>query len=68
MIRDIGNTPLPCENPKVRLSFRMWNIRNKTDEHLGRVGEEEKGDKRLLMRENTLRVDGGRWVGDGLNG
>ena len=37
------------------------------------IGEEEKEEretnhKRLLMVENKLRVDGGRWVGDGLNG
>ena len=30
--------------------------------------ERERNHKRPLMIENTLRVDGGRWVGDGLDG
>ena len=48
----------------------MWNLRNKTDEHLGRGGREEReaNHKRLLMIENKLWVDGGRLVGDGLDG
>ena len=49
----------------------MWNLRNKTDEHTGRRGgreERKTNHKRLLTRENKLRVDGGRWVGDGLCG
>ena len=48
----------------------MWNLRNKTDEHRGREGKGERqtNHKRLLMIENKLRVDGGRWVGDGLDG
>ena len=29
--------------------------------------ERETSHKRLLTIENKLRVDGGRWVGDGLN-
>ena len=44
-----------------------WNLRNKTDEHMGRG---EKGEmevnRRRLTTENKLTVDGGRWVGDGL--
>ena len=49
----------------------MWNLRNKTDEHMGREGGEGRGriHKRLLMIENKLWVDGGqvggrraRWV------
>ena len=49
---------------------RMWNLRNKTDEHMGRVGREEKetSHKRCLTTENKLRGDRGRSVGDGLNG
>ena len=47
----------------------MWNLRNKIDEHRGRVGKErEKYHKRFLKMENKLRDDGGRWVGDGLDG
>ena len=49
----------------------MWNLRNQTDEHMGRWGEGESKTnyKRLLTVENKLRrVDGGRWVGDGLDG
>jgi len=30
--------------------------------------EKEANHKRLLTTENKLRVAGGRWVGDGLNG
>ena len=46
----------------------MWDLRNKIDKHMGRgvKGEEkETNHKRLLMIENKLWVDGGRWVGDG---
>ena len=47
----------------------MWNLRNKTDEHTGRGrmrrdGEKKKHEK-LLMLQNKLWVDGGRWMGDG---
>ena len=31
-------------------------------------GDRETNHKRLLTIENKLRVDGGRWVGDGLDG
>ena len=47
----------------------MWNLRNKTDEHMERrkKGEKKRGretnQKRLLMAENKLRIDGGRQVG-----
>ena len=49
----------------------MWNLRNKTDEHM-RGGKRKKKErvtnhKRLLKIENKLRVDGGRWGGDGLD-
>ena len=50
----------------------IWNIGNKTDKHVRR-GEKEKkkgketNHKRLLMIENKLRIDGGRWVEDRLN-
>ena len=50
----------------------MWKLRKKTDEHMGRgkrkKGEREISHKRLFSIENKLRVDGGRWVGDGLDG
>lgn len=43
----------------------MWNLRKKTDEHVGRgwegKGEREINHKRLLMIENKLKVNGGRW-------
>ena len=48
----------------------MWNLRNKTDEHRGRKKkkrEREANHRRLLTIENKLRVDGARWVEDGLN-
>ena len=43
----------------------MWNLRNKTDEHM--VGGKREGNnhERLLKIENKLRVDGGRRVGMG---
>ena len=44
----------------------MWNLRNKTDEHIGRVGEENKPQESPNDRE--LRVEGGRWVRNGLDG
>ena len=54
------------------ISF-MWNLRIKTNKHMGRGGgggggETERNHRRLLMIQNKLRVDGGRWVGDGLDG
>ena len=39
----------------------MWNIGNKTDEHM--VGREKENLKKLLMIENKMWVDGGRWGG-----
>ena len=47
----------------------VWNLRNKTDEHMGRWGREERetNHKRLLMIQNKLWVDGERWVEDGLD-
>ena len=49
----------------------MWNLRNKTDKYMekgGKRGERETNHERLLMIENKVRVDGGRWVGGGLDG
>ena len=49
----------------------MWNLRNKTDEHIGRgkkKKERETDHKRLLKIENKMRVEEGKWVGDGLDG
>ena len=49
----------------------MQNVRNKTDERMGKrkkKEERETNPKKLLMIENKLRVHGGRWVGDGLEG
>lgn len=49
----------------------MWNLRKKTNEHMRRgkrkKGERERNHKRLLTIENKLSIDGGRWVGDGLD-
>ena len=47
----------------------MWNLRNEIDESMRNMGMAEKEtNHRRLMIENKLRVDGGRWVGDGLDG
>ena len=52
----------------------MCNIRNSGEDHRRREGklkgkkEREISHKRFLMIENKLRVDGGWWVGDGLDG
>ena len=51
----------------------MWNLRNKTDEHRGKEGKQDKKEreanyKRLLNTENKLRVVGREGSGDGLNG
>ena len=48
----------------------MWNLRNKTDEYMERKRrkERETKHKRLLMIENKLWLNGGRWVGDRLDG
>ena len=55
---------------KIAYDFpHMWNLRNKTDEHMeGGKREKETNHERLFMRENKLKVDGGRWVGAGLDG
>jgi len=48
-----------------------WNFRNKTDDHMGWGKKEKKREankEKLLKIENKLRVDGGKWVGDGLDG
>ena len=46
----------------------MLNLRNKTDEHMGRGREErETNHKMFLMIENKPKVDGKRWVGDRLD-
>ena len=47
----------------------MWNLRNKTDEHMGGGMERGKQTKRdSLKTENKLMVIRGRWMGDGLDG
>ena len=50
----------------------MWNLRKKTDEHIGRgkrkIGDRETKHKRFLTIENKLWIRRGRWVGDGLHG
>ena len=33
----------------------------------GKKRQKEADHKRLLMIENKLRVDGGKWMGDGLD-
>ena len=48
----------------------MWSLRNKTDEHVERVGkreERETNHKRLLITENKLWADRGRHMGDGID-
>lgn len=57
--KSIIESQIPCD------STHMWNLRNK----MMNIQEEEKGGKqimRLLTMENKLRVNGGRWVGDGI--
>ena len=59
------------EKDKYHMISLMWNLRNKTDEHMGSVGgrgEREIEHKTLLRIQHQLRVDGRRWVGDGLDG
>ena len=47
----------------------MWNLRNKTDEHMeGKKEERETNYKRLIMIHNKLRVARGEVGGDGLDG
>ena len=47
----------------------MWNLRNKTDEHREREkGKRETSQKRLITIENKMGVDGGRLMGEGLDG
>ena len=49
----------------------MWNLRNKTDEHMGTGwGREERetNHKRLIMMVNNMRVDRETQVGNGLDG
>ena len=50
--------------------IHMWNLRNKQMNIWESGGKEERetNHKILLTIENELRIDGGRWVGDGLNG
>jgi len=50
------------EKDKYHMISFMWNSRNKTDEHMGRKKGGEANNKRLLMIENKLRVDGGGWA------
>ena len=46
----------------------MWNLRNKKM-NIQEGGKEKKTNhERLLKVEKKLGVDGGRWVGDGLDG
>ena len=45
----------------------MWNLGGKTDEHRGR-GEKREKEGSKPYETLKLKVDGGRWVGDGLNG
>ena len=46
----------------------MWNLRNKTGEQKGKRKERGEPENRLLKIENKLKVDGEKWVGDGLDG
>ena len=54
------------EKEKYHMISLMWNLRNKTDEHIGKEGKRIEGNKpqeTLKDREQTLW-----WVGDGLDG
>ena len=48
----------------------MLNLGDKTDEHMGgeKKRDRQTDQNRCLKIENKLRVDGGRRVGDGLDG
>ena len=48
----------------------MWNLGNKTDEHMGRGKKEERGRQTIRdsYTENKRRLMEGRRWGDGLNG
>ena len=49
-------------------STHRWNLTKQMNIWEGGEEESETNHKRLLTIENKLRVDGGRWVGDGLDG
>ena len=48
-----------------RISLMCGNSRNETDEHVGSGRREE---RQAILIDRELRVDGGRGVGDGLDG
>ena len=59
------------EEDKYHDFTHIWNLRNKTDEHMGRGRKErrkERNHKRLLTTENKRKVEGRWWVGDVLDG
>ena len=61
--KSVRERQIPCD------FSRTWNLRNESDEHMGR-GETGGGGKqtvRNLRIENKLQVDEGSWEGDGLN-
>ena len=68
MLREISQS----EKDKYHMISLVWNLRNKTYEHIGSGGKEreerERNHKRLLTIEYKLRVDGGKWVVDNLDG
>ena len=62
----------PSEKDKYHMISLMWNLRNKTAEHIGREGEgreeRETNHETLNDRQQTWLMEGGRWVGNGLDG
>ena len=60
---------MPVRERQVPYGFsHMWNLRSKTDEHMGegKKRERETNHKRLLKTENKQRFDGGRAWGMGI--
>lgn len=47
------------QRDKYHMITHTWNLRSKTDDHVG-GGKRETNPKRLLRMENKLRGDGGR--------
>ena len=55
---------------KIHDFTQRWNLRSKTDEHIGGGEKRRKGNKpqETLNHRHELRIDGGTWVGYGLVG
>ena len=58
-----------CEiNQSVKDKYRKISQTKQMNIWEGEKREKETNHKRLLMIEKELRDDGGRWVGDGVDG